>query len=159
MQNAQCKMQSEGIAKGDLLKSFTKQISPLCIPLWRCGEGYIGEGGSLCAGDDDTFTVAVPGSRFASQSRLASCRPLPLAQVAPSATGGAPIASLCRFFAFFLAETRKEGRRQAPAVGCCKKVKFICTNRRQPLSQKPVSKNRFLPAPLRGKPRLRCNIH
>ena len=48
-------MQNEGIAKGDLLKSIVKQISRLSIPLWRCGEGYIGEGGSLCAGDDDTL--------------------------------------------------------------------------------------------------------
>ena len=31
MQNAECKMQNEGIAKGDYLKSFAKQIPQLCI--------------------------------------------------------------------------------------------------------------------------------
>ena len=38
------------------------------------------------------LTVAVPGRSGACQSKLASCRPLPLAQVAPPAPGGAPIA-------------------------------------------------------------------
>ena len=36
-----------------------------------------------------TLPVAVPGIRFASRCWLASCRPLPLAQFASSAAGGA----------------------------------------------------------------------
>ena len=36
--------------------------------------------------------VAVPGRSCACHSRLASCRPLPLAQVASPAPGGAPVA-------------------------------------------------------------------
>ena len=42
--------------------------------------------------DEYVFPVAVPGRCFARRSGLASRRPLPLAQVAPPATGGAPIA-------------------------------------------------------------------
>ena len=36
------------------------------------------------------YPVAVPCENFAWRSRLVFCRPLPLVQVAPSATGGAP---------------------------------------------------------------------
>ncbi len=36
------------------------------------------------------YPVAVPCENFARRSRLVFCRPLPLVQVAPSATGGAP---------------------------------------------------------------------
>ena len=42
--------------------------------------------------DEYVFPVAVPGRCGVRQSGLASRRPLPLAQVASSATGGAPIA-------------------------------------------------------------------
>ena len=58
---------------------------------FRCGVGYIGEGGDHCAGGAVTIPVAVPGALLAANGCVAH-RPLPLAQVALSATGGAPIA-------------------------------------------------------------------
>ena len=47
---------------------------------------------SDCSRDIQELPVAVPGRSIACLSRLAPCRPLPLALVAVSATGGAPIA-------------------------------------------------------------------
>ena len=53
--------------------------------------GYIGEGGDHCAGGAVTIPVAVPGALLAANGCVAH-RPLPLAQVALSAAGGAPFA-------------------------------------------------------------------
>ena len=44
--------------------------------------------------DSNLRPVAVPGSAIAHRSALGTRRPLPLAQVAPPATGGAPLAPL-----------------------------------------------------------------
>ena len=67
------------------------KISSSPLQRFRCGVGYIGEGGDHCAGGAVTIPVAVPGALLAANGCVAH-RPRPLAQVASSATGGAPIA-------------------------------------------------------------------
>ena len=61
--------------------------------------------------------VVVPGI-FVGANAFLICRPLPLAQVAVSATGGAPIAPplLCLFFGDFLAGARKLPRREGTHI-------------------------------------------
>ncbi len=82
-----------------------QQIQKRCLPRGRWGPERGLGGGRLEAGTPEKryrkcserlngqrFPVAVPGVSCARRSGLAPCRPLPLAQVAVSASGGAPLA-------------------------------------------------------------------
>jgi len=105
-----------------LVESPLHNYLPSSTLYFSCGDarlvGYIGEVALIAGAINSNLPVAVPGRNRACQSRLVSCRPLPLAQVAPSATGGAPIAPpYAAFFGYFLGGARKYRPRQGPEVG------------------------------------------